>query len=192
MEQILSVPRNSFSEIERYACIIRKKIQEFGLFAINSLPEELGLNLEERLLLDLFLEKQRLINLRLDGSVSVVWWVKIFGLPYPSIHNTHKRYIEQAYKLVGEDLDANIQASVENFSQGVEIDPNSEEISAWKLEIRYMAQIAHNILRRLKGNLEKSPIRFELRLEYRRQVDKVINRRKNLLEKGLVGSSEVS
>ena len=191
MDQILGSQGYSFSQVERYACVIRKKIQEFGLFVINSLPEDLGLNLEERLLLDLSLEKQRLINLRLDGSQDVVWWVKIVGLLYPSFHRKHKSDIEQAYKIVAADLDENIQSSVENFTSGLGLNPNSEEISAWKMEIRYMAQVAHNILRRVKGDLEKSPLRFDLRLEYKRQVDKVIKRRKILLEKCFVDSSEV-
>lgn len=192
MEQVLSVERDTSSEVERYAQVIRERLQEFGLWVLSSLPDDLDLNLDEKLLLDLFLEKQHLVNMRLDGSRGVVWWVKIVGLFWPTFHSTHKKYIERAYQLVGADLDANIQTSVENFSQSVNLETNSEEISAWRMELRYMAQIAHHILRKLRGDLEKSPIRFELRLEYRQQVDKVIKRRKILLEKGLISSSEVS
>lgn len=192
MEQILSVERDTSSEVERYAQVIRERLQEFGLWVLSSLPDDLDLNLDEKLLLDLFLEKQHLVNMQLDGSQDVVWWVKVVGLLYPPLYNRHQEYIKQAYSVVAEDLDANVQASVENLTSAFSLDANSEEVIAWRLEIRYMAQVAHHILRKLKGDLEKSPVRFELKLEYRRQVDKVIKRRKNLLEKGFIGSSEVS
>jgi len=178
--------------VEKYAQLIRNKIQRFGLWAINSLPKDLGLILEENLLFDLFLEKQYLINLRLDGLQDIIWPVKIIGFFYPPLRRKHENCLEQAYQIVAADLDENIQASIENFTSRLELNSNSEEVSAWKTEVRYTSQVVYNILRRVKGDLEKSPLRFGLRLEYRRQVDKIIKRRKILLAKSLVCSPEVS
>lgn len=160
---------------------INIECRSWAKMVTDLLPEELGLHIDEKYLLSLFLAEQHRLNIQLDikrgDQHGIRRLLPIFGA------KDKPQILDAAHTMVRVRFESEIERTYNTGCCHNQINPNSEVAIDWRAAIRLMAQNLEGVAWRAKSPdkiQEDSQLRFEFKQIARERASGITAKRLGL------------